>query len=572
MKRFGKAFALLIAVIFAASVFSLTAAASQEPEPVLTVSEVSGVPEDDVSVEVKLENNPGIAGYKLTLNYDPDILEYQGFDDSDVLLQITKGDNGEIKVENGTITVVGFKDNNVNGDGTLFTVNFKVKDDARDDSQLTLSFGKDDDIISAVGEKDEDSVYAYVNPDIQSGLFTFDWSKFLDILDLGTLDDTDKTALAESVKKLLDDIVQKLDDIDNLIKLITDGDTSVDDILALIAKLEALLEDSVIKAAVGIDDVEMPDIENDDDLKAIFGTGKSVKAVGAAFNSRGNRKINRLDITPKDSLTQAELGELPGDIDDYVALEIKLIGQENGAAESAITGSLDVPVTITIPVPVSLLNGGATAITIYHIDSNINLVGTSTTVTIVDGTITFTVTRFSTFVFVEANPDGTFNVSGRVRSYNPNNPTTITLTREGDGKEFSTTIIAVSGSGQTTQDFTIENVEEGIYTLVVNKAVHTRFTVESISVNDDIAMEQHANPAIQTITLLCGDVNGDNIIDSTDLNLVWNAANYGKSATAGGVNPLCDINGDGIIDSTDLNLVWNAVNYGRSGINLIYTD
>ncbi len=53
------------------------------------------------------------------------------------------------------------------------------------------------------------------------------------------------------------------------------------------------------------------------------------------------------------------------------------------------------------------------------------------------------------------------------------------------------------------------------------------------------------------------DINGDGIVDTTDLVLV--AANFGKTIT-GSVNPNPDVNRDGVVDIIDLLLVVNALN------------
>ena len=63
--------------------------------------------------------------------------------------------------------------------------------------------------------------------------------------------------------------------------------------------------------------------------------------------------------------------------------------------------------------------------------------------------------------------------------------------------------------------------------------------------------------------MLCGDINGDGNINVTDLNTVWNAANYNKAASAAD-NALTDLNGDGNVNVSDLNILWNAANYNKN--------
>ena len=124
----------------------------------------------------------------------------------------------------------------------------------------------------------------------------------------------------------------------------------------------------------------------------------------------------------------------------------------------------------------------------------------------------------------------TATVTGAIRSYNPNNEIRITLTRESDGREYAATIAAAAGSGQVTQDFAIENVEAGTYTLTVAKAAHTRFTVTNVVVDGDVAMGRHARDEIKVMTLVCGDLNGDGYVNPQDLQILTSSLNFNKGS------------------------------------------
>ena len=157
-------------------------------------------------------------------------------------------------------------------------------------------------------------------------------------------------------------------------------------------------------------------------------------------------------------------------------------------------------------------------------------------------------------------------VSGKVTSYNPNNPTTVELLQNGAVK-YTATITKATGSGQVTQDFSFNAVAPGTYDLVVTKDAHLTYTVKGVVVGDSpLDLTKHSNAAIRNITLLCGDLNGDGTINSKDLNEIWSPANYLKNVTDAGVNPLADLNGDGTINSKDLNIVWKAENYLKSEV------
>ena len=153
------------------------------------------------------------------------------------------------------------------------------------------------------------------------------------------------------------------------------------------------------------------------------------------------------------------------------------------------------------------------------------------------------------------------SVSGKITSYNPNNPTTVELMQNGTVK-YTATIAAASGEGQVTQSFSFPTVAPGTYDLVVTKSAHLKYTVKNVTVgNAPLDLTVHGNAAIRNITLPAGDVNGDGTINSKDLNEIWNPANYLKNTTDAGVNPLADLNGDGTVNSKDLNIVWKAENY-----------
>ena len=62
---------------------------------------------------------------------------------------------------------------------------------------------------------------------------------------------------------------------------------------------------------------------------------------------------------------------------------------------------------------------------------------------------------------------------------------------------------------------------------------------------------------------LSGDMDGNGSINVNDLNTVWNAKNYNKSAQDPTVDSITDIDGNGSINVNDLNIVWNSANYNK---------
>ena len=162
-------------------------------------------------------------------------------------------------------------------------------------------------------------------------------------------------------------------------------------------------------------------------------------------------------------------------------------------------------------------------------------------------------------------------VSGTVKSYNPNNATTIQL-MQGGAEKYSTTIAETTGSGQKAQDFTFEAVAKGTYDLVVTKPGHLTYTVKGVVVGDGpLNLTTMTGKPYQTITLLCGDIDGNGFINSTDLGIILKGQNYGKStATAG--DKAADLDGNGFINSTDLGIVLQGQHYGKSAVSVNFGE
>ena len=161
-------------------------------------------------------------------------------------------------------------------------------------------------------------------------------------------------------------------------------------------------------------------------------------------------------------------------------------------------------------------------------------------------------------------------VSGKLTSYNPNNATTIQL-MQGGKEQYKTTIAATSGSGQKEQSFSFPAVAKGTYDLVVTKPGHLTYTVTGVEVGDTaLNLTTMTGKPYQTITLLCGDINDDGWVNSTDLGVVLQGQNYGKQTTVDGVNGKADLNGDGWVNSTDLGIVLQGQHYGKSAVSVSF--
>ena len=145
-------------------------------------------------------------------------------------------------------------------------------------------------------------------------------------------------------------------------------------------------------------------------------------------------------------------------------------------------------------------------------------------------------------------------VSGTIKSYNPGNTTTIQL-KQGDTVIYETTIAKTTDSGQKEQGFSISTVAPGTYDLVVTKDAHLTYTVKNVVVGStDLDLTKRTDKPYSTITMLCGDINGDGSINEDDVSIIRYANNINKS-TADADNKLADINGDGSVNEDDVSIV-----------------
>lgn len=161
-------------------------------------------------------------------------------------------------------------------------------------------------------------------------------------------------------------------------------------------------------------------------------------------------------------------------------------------------------------------------------------------------------------------------VSGQVKSYNPGNATTVEL-KQGSEVKHTATIDATTGSGQVTQNFSFTAVAAGTYDLVVTKAGHLTYTVTGVVVGtENIDLTAATGKAYQTITLLCGAVDNDNMINYMDLFVLLDAANYDKTV-AEVHDQKTDLDGDGMVNYMDLFILLDAANYDMAESNCTFS-
>ena len=111
-----------------------------------------------------------------------------------------------------------------------------------------------------------------------------------------------------------------------------------------------------------------------------------------------------------------------------------------------------------------------------------------------------------------------------------------------------TKTVSVPASGA----FAITGIPANKYTLWVKGGVYLAATTPVDVTNGAVS---NAN-----LTLLPGDSNGDNSIDSTDFGVLIGAFNSSASIMGSGYDPTADYNGDGSVDSTDFGILIGNFN------------
>lgn len=153
----------------------------------------------------------------------------------------------------------------------------------------------------------------------------------------------------------------------------------------------------------------------------------------------------------------------------------------------------------------------------------------------------------------EDSTGSTVQIHGQITSYNPNNATTIQLMQDGEVK-YTTTILPEEESGKITQQFTMSEIEEGIYDMVIIKEGHLTYTITGIYVSsEDIDLTQ-SEKEYSNIALIAGDVNGDGSVTEGDVMMIRYSTNMNRTVSEA-ANPVADLNGDGSITEGDVLII-----------------
>lgn len=154
----------------------------------------------------------------------------------------------------------------------------------------------------------------------------------------------------------------------------------------------------------------------------------------------------------------------------------------------------------------------------------------------------------------------------RVTDWNPKNAAQAALTGEAAEAAGVSALQAESatagGIGRCIQTVTVEGITAGMsFDLQVKKTDHITYRQYAICLAEDTEL---------TVSLPCGDVNGDGSIDLTDRQLLLSAIYFGRSVPEGTAETEQskerrppDLDGDGKTGLSDLYIVMLAENFGK---------
>ena len=120
-------------------------------------------------------------------------------------------------------------------------------------------------------------------------------------------------------------------------------------------------------------------------------------------------------------------------------------------------------------------------------------------------------------------------------------------------------LVAIETQLDANNEFNI-TIPADIYNLQVGTGRFLKKVLQSVSTNAGNIPSTNNNIVIN-ISLLCGDINGDNRVNNRDLILLRNA--FGATSASNRWNEYADLNNDGIVNNTDLMILRS--NWGKRG-------
>ena len=122
-----------------------------ENAPVIATSDVVATPGEEISVEINIQNNPGISSMKFMIDYDETVLTMTGFDFS----KDFSSENNSTSEDFGALysVVINSSNKNTTACGVIATITFKVKETVATGAYTIDILYDPDEILNASQEK-----------------------------------------------------------------------------------------------------------------------------------------------------------------------------------------------------------------------------------------------------------------------------------------------------------------------------------------------------------------------------------------------------------------------------------
>lgn len=114
-----------------------------EDTPRISMESVNAKVGEDVEIQIKMENNPGITALRFVVDYEEDVLEMTGFEFGNALSSMNKGTSDKYGTNYSFSMYSASSD--LTDCGTIATIKFKVKNDVADgEYPITITYDSDD--------------------------------------------------------------------------------------------------------------------------------------------------------------------------------------------------------------------------------------------------------------------------------------------------------------------------------------------------------------------------------------------------------------------------------------------
>ncbi len=137
-KKIGCLILTVVLIFTAVFVVPVYAAGTTKVE----FGQVEGKRGDEVTVPITMQNNPGIATFRFRVDYDTEHLQFVSAEKTSITADGTI--TSQVDLDNSNVTFLWFAIDNVNGDGVIANLKFKILDTAEGSFPLTVTYLPED--------------------------------------------------------------------------------------------------------------------------------------------------------------------------------------------------------------------------------------------------------------------------------------------------------------------------------------------------------------------------------------------------------------------------------------------